>query len=278
MRTNNVTLWEMICMKRILAFVLALALCMGLSAAASASTFTPSAENKGVPNYVPLIDENTGRIAAGLLVGDNVGEDAEFVYTECLILTAVKDVDDATISEEAKTALEQVYTALKSGEMEFPFEMLDSEYADHLVIRDLFDVSVVCTCGDDRHHKELEKEGVSLELKFDIGIAPGAKVYVTVYKGGRWQEIEQVINNGDGTITCIFEHLCPVAIVVEEADSQGGTITGTNTNTGNAGSNSPWNPKTGDFSDQNLMLWAAVMFASAGALVLLAFGKHKKQK
>ena len=278
MRTNNVTLWEMICMKRILAFVLALALCMGLSAAASASTFTPSAENKGVPHFVPIIDESTGRVAAGLLVGDEAGEDAEYVYTECLILTAVKDVDDATISEEAKTALEQVYTALKSGEMEFPFEMLDSENADHLVIRDLFDVSVVCTCGDDRHHKELEKEGVSLELKFDIGIAPGAKVYVTVYKGGRWQEIEQVINNGDGTITCIFEHLCPVAIVVEEADSQGGTITGTNTNTGNAGSNSPWNPKTGDFSDQNLVLWAAVMFTSAGALVLLAIGRHKKQK
>lgn len=259
-------------MKRMISFLLAMVLCMSLATAASAETFTPSAENKGAPDYVPIVDVNTGRLVAGLLVGDNIPEGVERVYSECLILTAVKDLEESDASDEAKALLKRVYEGLKSGEIEYPFEMLDSENADHLVIRDLFDISLVCTCEDEIHAKELEKEGISLQITFDIGLAPGAKVYVTVYKDGRWQQIE-VINNGDGTITCFFEFLGPVAIVVETSDGQGNS---TGTNTGSSGS--LWNPKTGDPFDQSMMLWSGVMLVSACALVLLVLAARKKRK
>ena len=36
------------------------------------------------------------------------------------------------------------------------------------------------------------------------------------YNDGQWEPIRETRNNGDGTVTCLFEHLCPVAFFVEE--------------------------------------------------------------
>jgi len=35
------------------------------------------------------------------------------------------------------------------------------------------------------------------------------------YVNGEWIPAEEIINNGDGTVTITFKQLCPVAIAVE---------------------------------------------------------------
>ena len=53
-----------------------------------------------------------------------------------------------------------------------------------------------------------------LVLTFDLDIEANKEVCVMTYKNSEWAPIKKVVNNGDGTVTCTFEHLCPVAISV----------------------------------------------------------------
>lgn len=260
-------------MKRVTAFILALMICMSLAVPAFADTFTPSVVNKGAPEVVEIKDQNN-KPAAGMLTGA-VEEGSEFVYEkECLVITAVKDAKTSTmIPDASEKALVDVYNGLKDGSLKVPFAELDSAKADKLVVRDLFDISLVCVGATVDHHEMLEADDVSLEVDFKLGIPAKAKVYVMVYKNNAWQKIEKVTNNGDGTITCVFNHLCPVAIIVESDQAAGGNMT-----SGISSFSAFSNPKTGDVFGQNMMLWVGIMVAAAAALVAIVFANRKKQK
>ena len=58
----------------------------------------------------------------------------------------------------------------------------------------------------------LEPEGVVLELTFDLGVVADAEIFVQTYDeaANEWSPIVSVVNNGDGTVTCVFEHLCAI--------------------------------------------------------------------
>ena len=53
-------------------------------------------------------------------------------------------------------------------------------------------------------------------MTFDLGIMPGIDVIVMTYDEvtGEWDPIVKSVNNGDGTVTCTFEHLCAIAFSV----------------------------------------------------------------
>ena len=68
------------------------------------------------------------------------------------------------------------------------------------------------------------------------------------YNDGQWTEIKNVVNNGDGTFTCEFEHFCPVAFCVNSDALQQGPVTGDN---------------------NQIFLWMGVMLAAAAGLVAL---------
>lgn len=261
-------------MRRVISLVLALMICMSLAVPAFAATFTPSAENKGAPDIVEIKDQNN-KPAAGKLTGA-VEDGKEYVYEkECLVVTSIKDAKTSSmIPDASEKALLDVYNGLKDGSLKIPYEKLDSAKADKLVVRDLFDISMICVGATVDHHEMLEDEDVSLEVNFKLGIGAKAKVYVMVYKNNEWQKIEKVTNNGDGTITCVFEHLCPVAIIVEAAESAGGNMT-TGTASYSSYSN---NPKTGDVFGQQMALWIGVMVVSVAALAAVVMVNRKKQK
>ena len=71
-------------------------------------------------------------------------------------------------------------------------------------------------CVEDPHlHREvLEIENVTISVDFDLGVGPDVEVVVLTYRDGKWTQVEKVTNNGDGSITCIFEHFCPVIFCV----------------------------------------------------------------
>ena len=90
-----------------------------------------------------------------------------------------------------------------------------------------------------------------------MDVPASAHVTVMAYVDGEWSAIKSVVNNGDGTVTCIFEDICPVAFVVEE--------------TGNADG-----PLTGDAMGQNMWIWMAVMAACVAGITILLLMKRKK--
>ena len=45
---------------------------------------------------------------------------------------------------------------------------------------------------------------------------PPVEVAVFSYVDGEWIEAVSVTNNGDGTVTVVFEDICPVAFAVKE--------------------------------------------------------------
>ena len=201
-------------MKKFIVCLVVMMLCLSMAAPAFATDFTESVEYKDAPTIVPIVDED--------------GNIVSYLDEDCIVITSVADADISTeIPKDAKNLLLWLYQQLMKGDMKMPYELHNPTYdSDDMVIRDMFDVTFLC--GD--HPEMLEKAGVVLVLTFDLGVKPGQDVSVMTYKeeDGGWADIHDIVNNGDGTVTCVFEHLCPVAFSVAVGD--GPTQTG-DTNT-----------------------------------------------
>ena len=225
-------------MRRIVCLILALMVCVSLAcpALAATGTFVPSISYKDGPDIEEVI-----------LDGENVGG--------CLVVSSITDAKNKTtdIGQEDRDLLLEVYEKLDDGSMKLPLEN------DKYVIRELVDVSFRKTaCVDAEHsHKEwLEQDNTTITVKFDLGVAKTTEVVVMTYVDGQWAAIESVENNGDGTVTCVFEDICPVAFCVE-ADAE----------------DTP--PKTGDTIGRSLILWVVLMAVSLAAIVILVVRRRK---
>lgn len=221
-------------MKKIICFVTAmLIICsMVLPVVAAENEFVPSISYKDGPS----VEDAT-------LDGEGVGD--------CVVVTSITEAKNKNtdITQDERDLLLEVYEALTDGSMTLP---LDGDY----VIRDLVDVSFEhedCRIIEEHDHKDekLKQPGTTLTVDFDLGVGKGTEVIVLVYIDGVWQEVKDVTNNGDGTVTCVFEDICPVAFVVE-------------------GSQEDTPPKTGDLMGQSLVLWMGVMAACAAAMAVVA--------
>lgn len=213
-------------MKKIIACMAVLLLCASLFIpAAAAEDFTPSVTNKPAPEIVPIPTPDGGE-AIGVIC-DAEGKVLDYVMDDCLVVTAVADAATSTlIPDYAEELLLDVYAKLTSGEMTLPYEKHDSELnTGNMVIRDLFDATFLC--GE--HPEMLLPEGVVLKITFDLNVDADVEVYTMTYKNDQWDPIVETVNNGDGTVTCTFEGLCPVEFSVrtEKTPSQTGDIIAT---------------------------------------------------
>lgn len=225
-------------MKKIVSLACALVLClsMALPAFAATKTFVPSISYKDGPELVE-----------GSLNGEDV--------TDCLVLTSIPQAQEKAtdISEEENALLLDVYAQLSDGTMKLP---LDN---DRLVIRELVDFSFgqnACVIPGHTHKADLAADDTTLTADFDLGLAKGIEVVVMAYVGGEWIPVEAV-NNDDGTVTCVFEDICPVVFCVEEGIEED-------------------SPKTGDTSGTDLILWGSMMLVSAAVLLALVARQRKR--
>lgn len=204
-------------MKRVIAIFAAAMLCVSLAvpAMAAENDFTPSVTNKPAPEIVPVPDDQ-GNPAIGVIC-DGDGRVLDYVYEDCLIITPVSEANTSKkIPEASKTVLLDVYGKLLSGDMTIPYEKHSTALnSGNMVIRDLFDATFIC----DEHPEMLEPEGVTLKITFDLGVKAGVDVYTMTYKEGQWNPVVSTKNNGDGTVTCVFEKLCPVEFSLETQDA-----------------------------------------------------------
>lgn len=223
-------------MKKIVSLMVVLMLCVAMACPVFADTFVPSIGYKDGPDIDDAILEE---------------EDVSL----CLIVTSITEAKEKTtdITQEARDLLLDVYDKLSDGSMKLPLE-------DGYVIRELVDVSFAQGgCQEPGHgHKELlAEDNTSVTVKFDMGIEAGTEVLVFTYKAAGWIQVENVTNNGDGTVTCEFEDLCPVAFCVEDSAEP---------------------PYTGLTADRNLVLWVGVMVVSLGAVVVLLTQRRKQAR
>ena len=184
-------------MRKVFALVLAVLICVSLAGFAVADTFTPSVTYKAAPVLVSAFMD---------------GEDVE----DCIVVTSVQAARKKTtdITQEERDLLIEVYEKLNDGSM--TVEGLDESY----VIRDLMDISfkhAACRMAADHGDKssKLAEDGVVLTTVLDLNIGKNVEVVVMAYIDGEWAPIKSVENNGDGTLTCEFEDICPVLFAVK---------------------------------------------------------------
>ena len=218
-------------MKKVICLMLALLMCMSLvlPAMAEESTFIPS---------------NGPEVKSAVLEGEDVADK--------LIVTSVTEAKEAAteVSQEARDLLVTVYDALSDGSMKLP---LQGEY----VIRELVDISwkqEACVDAEHPHQQELNKDGVTVTLELEMGITEKNELLVFAYHNGQWDPVKEVKINGDGTVTCVFEHFCPVAFAFRQ--EAGGS-------------------QTGDAAREDLMGYVMLMTLSAAAILLLVLRRRK---
>ena len=243
-------------MRKIACLFVALLLCMSMAvpAFAAENAFVPSIPEKDGPEFSYGEDEE-GKPTVGVLT-DKDGNVIGYVYEDCLVITSIAKVKDSDkIPEDARQELLKVYEQLKDGSMKVPYDKISADLdPDKMVIRELVDLSWLC----DEHDEMLDGEGNSLKLTFKMGVESGTDVYVMTFVDGEWKPIKSVVNNGDGTITCVFEEICPVLFAVER---DGEAVP----------------PQTGD--NANLTLWIVVLAVSVAAMaaVLIYRGKASQK-
>ena len=246
-------------MKRVLSILTALVLCMSmvLTVSAEESSFVPSIAYKPNPEIVMIPDES-GNEAIGAIL-DDAGKIIDYVEPGCLLVTPIAYVWDEEI--EVAPVVEElllfVYGALNDGSMTIPYEKheveLDSEY---MVIRDLFDARWVC----EEHRKMIEDEGITFEIKFDLGVVADAEIFVMTYdeKTEEWDPIVKTVNNGDGTVTCTFEHLCAIEFSMPVAAA-------------------PSVPSEDVEPGANMLPWYIILLLAIIAIVVIIVAKKKKK-
>ena len=241
-------------MKKAVSVLIVLLLCISMAVPAfAADSFVRSISYKDAPGLVTTEVENVGPVAAWLVTD---GEEDDPVYATELVVTPVSAVDSAeAIPDASREILKQVYEDLTTGKAVIPFEKLEDEDLVDPVIRDLFDVTVL----DDGENDALETDGVQIRMTFNLGVKADTEVYVMSYRNGSWDPAAEVVNNGDGKVTVTFDHLCPVAVIVNSDDAA-----------------AP--PQTGDATGGNLWFWAVLMAMSAAVIVVLSTKVYSRKK
>jgi len=209
-------------MKRVVSLVIAMVLCFSLSCMVSADEFVQSITDKGAPEIVPVKDPE-GNDAIGEILDEN-GNVIGYLYEDCLLITPVSQAKSSTlIPDDAEKMLLDVYDKLVAGTMNLPYEKFNANLDPaKMVIKDLFDVSWLC--GDnaeenfDEEHPDHEEivapKGITVRITFDLDVDEFANVYCMSFKNGAWNPVVSCVNNGNGTVTAVFEDFCPVAFSV----------------------------------------------------------------
>ena len=221
-------------MRKVISMITVFVLCFTLAVPAFASSvgFVPSITAKPAPELVVggenlTLDGTGADDIVDMPVIEVKNENQEVVYEAPvvdLVVTAVSQVqaDDSSlvISEEAAEILKEAYEQLNDEDFRLAEKIpeqieqlkdmgLDEENVNAAVVTALFDVTVLT----EELETYLAEEGHTVDLTFKADVPAGHTVVVMVYKESKWQLIENVAVNGDGTITCTFAHFCPVAIL-----------------------------------------------------------------
>lgn len=240
-------------MKKAFVWILVLAMVSALAAPvyATGAIFVPSIEDKGAPELVPSVGDDDEVIYGEVIdEEDNV---VKVVVEEDMIIAPIFNAE--ILPEDEAEKLYEAYEVLSSAETDTFEEVPGLEEkakeafgeditSEDLIIRDLFGIAI----SEDLEEK-LEPEGVTLTLTFKLNVAADTVVIVATKCDETWEIVDNVVNNGDGTVSVTFERFCPIQFLTKRVESGPS--------------------QTGDPVGQNMGIWVAVMAVSLSAIVLL---------
>jgi len=244
-------------MRRIISLLIVLVLCLSLAAPAFATEngFVPSITYKPEPEIIPVKDEK-GEDAIGVIRNED-GEVVDYVYHGCFRITPIAHVWDEEIEvpDYIEELLIYVYEGLNDGSLPIDYEKFNANLnpAD-MVIRDLFDIRWYC----DEHRALLEQKGNTLDIIFDLGVVSEAQIFVASFDENTkdWTPIVKTVNNGDGTVTCTFDHFCAMSFSMP--------LAGTTVPVDDAEPAFPW-------------IWIIILVLAVVTFVVIVVIKNKKK-
>lgn len=184
-------------MKKLIALLIAIAICSVVVLPVAAEDFVPSISYKDHPELVgdPEITPSTSE-----------GKELD------ILITPVSDAIDTEADDrnEVEQELAELYKDLVDGDESIPFP--DDK---NFVIRDLIDVSIIYKNDDPNADPVFYDGDVDLTLTFDLNVKPDTEVLVYIYDG-EWKLIDNVVNNGDGTVTIELDKTGILAFCVED--------------------------------------------------------------
>ena len=246
-------------MKKIICLFVALVVCLSIAVpvfAADTNGFVPSITYKPEPEIVPVKDEN-GQEHLGV-IRDKDGQIISYVDDGCFRVTPIAHVWDPEIEvpEYIEELLTYVYEGLNKGELEINYDAFNADLdSNNMVIRDLFDIRWFC----EEHLAMHLKEDNTIDIIFDLGVVADAEIFVATFNEDtkEWSPIVKTVNNGDGTVTCTFQHFCAISfsmpmtarVVATEATTSAAT---------------------------NLLPWILILLLAVVAFVVIIIVKNKK--
>lgn len=243
-------------MRRIMNLLAACLLCLSLAAPAfAAEEFVPSISYKDGPGIVSAAQ-------------------GEETLEGCVVVTSIAKAKDKStdIYQEDRDLLLEVYEKLSDGSMKLP------EEDAHYVIRELVDVGFEATdCVEAEHgHREwLREENTEITVDFDLGVSADDEIIVMAYIDEVWNPINSVTNNGDGTLTCVFEDFCPVVFCLE-AEAAEAAVEAAAPAAPVVVPTVPAAPAADEGGNEMLMFWLAIMLVCLLLLVLLLMRRRRK--
>lgn len=216
-------------MKRAICLIVALMLCVSMVLPVAAAEFVPSI------TYKDGVDFNSAELDGKDVSGQ-------------LVITPLKDIlnHTADLPKETIDLMISLHEQLSGGKVKLPV-------GDGFVIRDMVHIGF----GDNTEmYDKLNNTDSKLTVVFPLGVSKDTVVKVLIYIDGEWKVVEGVVNNGDGTVTVVFDQICPVLFCVD-ADAELDP------------------PKTGDTMGSDLLIWIGVMAAALAAMVVLVINRRK---
>ena len=244
-------------MKKIVCLFLALILCLGIAVPVFAADngFVPSITYKPEPEIVPVKDEN-GNEHLGV-IRDNEGNVVDYVDHGCFRITPIAHVWDPEIEvpDYIEELLTYVYEGLNDGSLTIDYDIFNANLdPSKMVIRDLFDIRWFC----EEHLAMHLKEDNTLDIIFDLGVVSEAEIFVASFDEStkEWSPIVKTVNNGDGTVTCTFQHFCALSFSMPMA-----------------GTSAP----VDDAQAASLLPWIIILLLAVVAFVVVVIIKNKKK-
>ena len=205
--------------KKLISTVCVLVLMSALTLEASADNFRPSVERKEAPELADIKDKDGRDVAA--IIYDASGSELAGVERGYIIVTPLSKADEVggSIRESLINAFEQIQSAEKITQLtdsltEAVARVSKQTDTDNLVVRDLFDVTVV----GEEYAEMLSIDGNYITVLFKLGQNPEELLMVPHnIVGTEWETIdpERVIVRENGDVEVSFDSLSPVAFVVE---------------------------------------------------------------
>lgn len=192
-------------MKKTLCILFAFVFCLMMAFPAFAAVdIADDIEQKPTPGFKAV--DGDGNVA---VVYDAEGNEMLRISAKDLVATAFADLAASNLSDESKNMLQNSLSKFQNPDAFLSIQAADMNEvaldalgihntADSFGVWHMFDLSNY----NDEVAKLLE-QGAYLQTTFDLGDAAGEIVAAMVYANEKWNNVE-IVNNGDGTITCKF--------------------------------------------------------------------------